>query len=252
MKRDSGHFLKFKTVPICIACLALLALKPPRVEAFALLGPYADWMTPNYRDIGGAVDVDEEYRWNVPVVSYAFDQSFIDFFGSNGVAAVEAAIQTLNDLPSASETALTNFPLNTASVNYGAEQKNCFDLKSITLQLLLAQMGLAPSVQSIFVLRTWDPIFLTSPEEAFWPQGTIPNLIDERSFDPSTLSPTHVINETLYTGMVQTSDPGHGYVLNYPVNPMAAPATPVADSTVYWVSSMVVLPVMTWAGFGFY
>ena len=35
----------------------------------------------------------EEYRWNVPVLTYAFDQSFLDYFGSNGVAAVEKAFQ---------------------------------------------------------------------------------------------------------------------------------------------------------------
>src|SRR5262245_51899616 len=82
---------------------------------FALLGPYADWMqlTNGYRgpyDIGGPMDLREEYRWNVPVVTYAFDQSFLDYFGSNGVAAVESAIQILNNLPPASQIVLTNFP----------------------------------------------------------------------------------------------------------------------------------------------
>ncbi len=42
------------------------------------------------------------YRWNVPVVTYGFDQSFLDYFGSNGVAAVQGAIAVLNDLPPAS------------------------------------------------------------------------------------------------------------------------------------------------------
>ncbi len=73
---------------------ALLTLSVARVGAFSLLGPYADWMdqTLAYKqpgDIGGPMDINEEYRWNVPVVTYAFDQSFLDYFGSNGAAAVE-------------------------------------------------------------------------------------------------------------------------------------------------------------------
>ena len=77
------------------ALLVLLAPLPGR--AFSLLGPTADWMkkTNFYTDhgeIGGPMALGEEYRWNVPVLTYAFDQSFVDYFGSNGVAAVESAI----------------------------------------------------------------------------------------------------------------------------------------------------------------
>lgn len=31
-------------------------------------------------DIGGPMDVTNEYRWNVPVLTYGFDQSFVDYF----------------------------------------------------------------------------------------------------------------------------------------------------------------------------
>ena len=55
-----------------------------------------------FGDIGGPMDIGDGYRWNVPVVTYGFDQSFLDYFGTNGVAAVEGAIQILNDLPPAS------------------------------------------------------------------------------------------------------------------------------------------------------
>src|SRR6266404_4804702 len=90
-----------------LGALTVLMLFAIRVEGFALLGPYMNWMaqTNGYRqpgDIGGPMDIGEGYRWNVPVVTYGFDQSFVDYFGSNGVAAVESAIQVLNDLPPAS------------------------------------------------------------------------------------------------------------------------------------------------------
>ena len=102
-----------------------LAFSVLGVKGFSLLGPYADWMQPTngYRlpyDIGGPMAAGEEYRWNVPVVTYAFDQSFLDYFGSNGVAAVEQAIQVLNDLLLASGIVLTNYPLESKRVNFHA------------------------------------------------------------------------------------------------------------------------------------
>ena len=90
--------------------------------AFSLLGPYADWMDvqKGYQlagDIGGPMNIGEGYRWNLPVVTYGFDRSFLDYFGSNGVAAVEGAIGILNALPPASSVVLTNYPLATWSFN---------------------------------------------------------------------------------------------------------------------------------------
>ena len=61
-------------------------------------------------DIGGPMNLGQEYRWNVPVLTYAFDQSFLDYFGSGGVAAVESAIGILNSLPPVSKANPTNYP----------------------------------------------------------------------------------------------------------------------------------------------
>ena len=118
----------------------------PACFGFSLVGPYADWMhsTNGYHksgDIGGPMDIGQGYRWNVPVVTYAFDQSFVDFFGSNGVAAVEGAIAILNGLPPASAVNLTNFPLQVIRQNYLAQSEDDYDLKSAALVLLLEQMG---------------------------------------------------------------------------------------------------------------
>ena len=82
----------------------LLAISSTRVNAFSLLGPNEPFMVPQLGyaqpgDIGGPMNLGQEYRWNVPVLTYAFDQSFLDYFGSNGVAAVESAIGILNSLP---------------------------------------------------------------------------------------------------------------------------------------------------------
>src|ERR1700735_1077990 len=98
-------------------CLVIfLAVAVQSASAFALLGPFAPWMTaplayqiPNA--IGGPMIIGQGYRWNVPVITYGYDQSFLNFFGTNGVAAVEAAIQILNSLPPASRINLTNYLL---------------------------------------------------------------------------------------------------------------------------------------------
>ena len=137
-------------------------------------------------DIGGPMCISNEYRWNVPVVTYGFDQSFLDYFGSNGVAAVESAIAILNDLLPASSIVLTNYPFYSTQYNLAVELQSLYDLKSETLSLLLEQMGLANPVRSICVLRQWNPalagIVFLGPDN--WPAGTIPTYIVQRNFDP--------------------------------------------------------------------
>src|SRR5579864_3591296 len=89
---------KFHATTIGCAFITIwLAMLAFRSQAFSLLGPFTDWMyaTNGYHlgyDIGGPMNINEGYRWNVPVVTYGFGKSFLDYFGSNGVAAVEGAI----------------------------------------------------------------------------------------------------------------------------------------------------------------
>jgi len=97
------------------------------------------------------MDLNEEHRWNVPIVTYAFDKSFLDYFGSNGVAAVEAAIKVLNDLPPASSLVLSNFPVEVSRKNFRAEELQLVDLKSAALAVLLEEWAWhhPPGISSI-------------------------------------------------------------------------------------------------------
>lgn len=218
--------------------LALL-LPASGAKAFSLLGPYADWMdtTNSYRrgwDIGGPMDIGEEYRWNVPIVTYGFDRSFLDYFGSNGVSAVEQAIQILNDLPPASILALTNFPPYSKYMNYLAGSQDFSDLKSTAFALLVEQMGLAEPTRSIFVLRRWDPVFFWPGDEASWPAWVIPSYILERNFDPETLVASHSVNGALCTGEVEaygpfTPSPSLAWVAPFLIDLDAFLLTTVAD-----------------------
>jgi hypothetical protein len=73
---------------LLLACLAI-GLVSQSARAFSLLGPVQPWMQASNGvispwDIGGPMQITNEYRWNVPVVTYGFDKSFLAFFGTNG------------------------------------------------------------------------------------------------------------------------------------------------------------------------
>lgn len=195
-----------------VACGWLCAA--PMAKGFALLGPFAPWMTagvgyPDWArgpgmDIGGPMALGEEYRWNIPVLTYGFDQSFLDYFGQGGVDAVEQAIQVLNDLPPASSMVLSNYTVSTVRANYRAQYGYCYDLKSVTLHLLLEQMGLTDPIRYCYALRRWDPILADSTvgglnqsrvREYPW----LTNCVLSRNYDPSGQSASPFVNSVYCT-----------------------------------------------------
>lgn len=210
-----------------------------RSGAFSFLcGPCQDCPDAPYSvppgDIGPAANLGEEYRWNVPVLVYAFDSSFVDYFGSGGIAAVEEAISILNALPPASQINLSNFPTESASFNYTAQALGLLDVKSLTLALLLEQLGLAQPTRHVFDLREWNGVLAPPSDEASWPPGTIPNLIIERNFDPAHPMPSHYVNGVLYSGAVVAlgalvPKPEFAEVVEFPVDPLSPAFTAVAD-----------------------
>jgi hypothetical protein len=145
--------------------LQFLIAMPLCSPAFSLLGPLQPWMTPDLGfnnpalgtiDIGGPMEIGQGYRWNIPVITYGYDQSFLDYFGTNGVAAVESAIQVFNNLPPASETNLNSFPLTATRMNYVTDQLGLYDLKTAAMGLVLEQLGLASPTRFIFTLRDYN------------------------------------------------------------------------------------------------
>jgi hypothetical protein len=190
------------------------------MEAFSLLGPYESWMQPSncFRlpvtliyeqpgDIGGPMCLTNGYRWNVPVVTYGFDQSFLNFFGTNGVTAVKGAIQILNDLPAASSAVLTNYPGERQLINAQAQAQSLYDLQSVTLSLLLEQLGLASPTRSAYVLQSWSN----------GPDGPGALFVVMRNYDPETLGLTAWVNGIFY---------GYDIWSGVPLNLNAAEAIP--------------------------
>jgi len=172
----------------------LLALA---AHAFSLLGPYADWMDveKGYRqpgEIGGPMNLTEGYRWNVPVLTYGFDRSFLEFFGSNGVAAVEQAVRMFNEIPPASRMDLQAFAPRAWRKNWVAESYALMDLKTRTLAALLEQMGLADPTRFMFCVRDFH----------YWSPGNSEFAVITRNFDRETGLPSHYVNDTLYSYQV--------------------------------------------------
>src|SRR6267378_1064324 len=117
-------------------------------HGFSLLGPLTTpattWQIPGigYQrlgDIGGPVNIGEEYRWNIPTITYAFDGTFLNFFGQKGVDAVEEALAIINDLGPVSGFSpdLSEFPNEALKPNGEAAALRILDLKTTTLSALL-------------------------------------------------------------------------------------------------------------------
>src|ERR1035437_6521945 len=124
--------------------------------------PNVSWQSPTIGynvygyDMGAPHDLGEEYRWNTPTIYYTYDQSFLDYFGSNGVFAVDQAVAILNGLTNFSRYSanLNEVPLETRRVNYSAQTLHLFDMKSMALAWMVETLGLADSERFVWPIRT--------------------------------------------------------------------------------------------------
>lgn len=216
-----------------------LALSARPAAAFSLLGPPpASSSAPDgYQqpviayhlegDIGGPKNLGEEYRWNTPHLFYAFDTSFLDYFGSNGVFAVEQAIGIFNNLTnfSAMSFDLAEFPLEVTRNNYTAQALNLIDLKSVALAMILEELGLADPVRYTWCLRDRRPL----------PNQSCPFMhydVIMRNFDPVTFEPSRYVNGTLYSYEIVEACTGPNPLadaIEFLVDPLAPSPTAVSE-----------------------
>lgn len=189
-------------------CVALLACAVRTATAFSLLGPLKDagfpgeaWQGAGFGgqpgglgydltgDIGGPMFPFEAYRWSVPVITYAYDFTFLRYFGTNGVAAVDEAMAILNALPPASRMSedLSEYPLDTRSENATASTVGLVDLRSVALALMLEQIGLANPERFVWGLRG-----------RFTGQNFTNYSVIQLNYDPVTIQPSRFVNGLLY------------------------------------------------------
>jgi len=155
---------------------------------FSLLGPYAPWMTAEngfQPGVGGPMQLGAGYRWNVPVVNYGFDDSFINFFGERGVAAVEEAMRQLNSISTAD---ISTIPTSAVRLNFTAQSLGLIDMKSIAMSAALEQMGLGEALRNIYVIRAISKMPATTNYS-----------VVQRNFDPATYAPSDKLNGVRFT-----------------------------------------------------
>ena len=219
--------------------------------AFSTEGPAGNagdnWQSPVNgfgppRDVVAPKNIGEGYRRNTPVMYYAFDANFLDFFGSNGVVAVDSAMAILNTTFTNNPTGLMNgldgysrglseFPLNSTHVNYQAQALGLFDLKSETLGLMMGQLGLADPV-----LYIWGIHDRYHVGNIACPVG-MNYLVVQRNFDITStplnqLQYSPYVNGTLYSyDIIETCAPPNPEAIAdaYPADPLAQIYSPVAS-----------------------
>jgi hypothetical protein len=135
-------------------------------------------------------------RLNVGVITYAFDETFLAYFGTKGEAAVDAAMGTLNALPtfvSGANPGLTAYlTQGNQRINYTAQALQLYDLKSATLGLMMERMGLLGETH-VYDLSSRSA--LPSPPYA---AGEYQYTMVMRNYDPDTLLPTSYVNGSSY------------------------------------------------------
>ncbi len=197
-----------------------LALGVSSASAFSLLGPKEGFqsLTLGYYQILGETpvpsanpfgwtiftagdfssspkNVAEGFRWCIPTLYYTYDENFLNYFGADGVAAVDSAIAMLNSLTNVSSFSsdLSEFPLDELRYNNTAAALHMFDLKSAALELLIERLGLADSTHWTWCMqaKVHDPPSAPCP---FYDYQVI-----QRNYDPISWLPSSWVNGNLYT-----------------------------------------------------
>lgn len=186
----------------------------------------------------GPANLGEEYRRTTPVLYYAYDANFLGFFGSNGVAAVDSAFGILNSLTNVDNysKSLTEFPEYSQQYNYAAQAAGLLDLKSITLNSLVLQLGLEDPQRYVWTLY-----------DAYLPGGgkcpldeefeVVQRNYDDYDFGTGSSFYSSYINGTLFTyyifewpGCKTPAGVPYNFVTeNYPVDPFAQLDSAVAS-----------------------
>jgi hypothetical protein len=173
-------------------------------SAFSVYGPAESWQTPTldyltrywYADteLGGPKNFDQGSRLNVPIITYGYDYTFLDYFGTKGVAAVDSAMNLINNLPTASSARLKTFlTQDDQVVNYTAQALDLLDIKSVVMWLMLEHMVL------IGETHVWDLHARTA-----LPSGTCnyAYIVINRSYDPVTYDPSPYVNGVMYNYVI--------------------------------------------------
>jgi hypothetical protein len=205
-----------------VTTVSLLLLAAEQAVGFSLIGPNPPWQTaalgfqppaaPNtFAGNGGPMNLNEEYRWNVPTIHYGYSAEFLSYFGQDGVDSVEEAVGILNDVPSVDDLNLEDYQTESGRFNLRAAALGLTDIKSVALSSMLQARGLADPTRYSFVIRNR------------WVVNNVTNyMVTKRNFDPETLQYSSFVNGSLWSYIIQDPVPPSNYAWasNFPVDPL--------------------------------
>ena len=233
MKRKVRHVSAF------VLCAVLLLCGGINGSAFVLIGPNnpaagmgnyysfavpagANLVTPapggadaqrqgyvNHVDpMGWPVPIKEFYRWNWPELTYAFDSTFVRYFGHNGMQAIHNAFEVLNDYfePQdgsysgvSSLNLVKEYDQHFASWKYNpsANVGNVYDIETMVLGLLVNHLGLGNPHRHCYTIRDIVNLQAVVPPAGQVAAGNFHVVI--RNYDPFTYHPTSIINGVNYS-----------------------------------------------------
>ena len=266
---------KVRHVSVLVLCVVLLLCSGIKGSAFTLIGPNnpgvaingANWVTANnsgyyqftpnaqtptplngtqhqgflnHMDpMGWPVPIKQFYRWNFPELWYSFDNTFVQYFGQDGMQAVHDAFEVLNDYfdpQDKSYSGVSSMDLlkefdqhfSTWKFNPSAEAAAVYDMKTIVLGLLVNHMGLGNPHRHCYTIRDIYGYAEVPGAPGGLPAGQFQVAV--RNYDPYTYQPASVINGVTYSYFIRAD------IFN--VNNVPNPNAPrVFDAVEYSVDS---------------
>jgi len=211
---------------------------------FALIGPIPAANSPDdfetsvlaYNvgsDLSTPKDVKEEYRRNTPVMYYAVDDSFWEYFREQGVADVDNAMAMFNSVGKSSVLDINDYPEDSRRMNFRAANDGLYDLKSLIMILMAEQLGFLEPSRWVWTLHGRDPGNLC-PSTAVY-------TVFQRNFTTTpvgvdTYPTSSYVNGVLYSYFINevcTPPNPLAEAIEFPVDPLSSPYSAVADGISY-------------------
>lgn len=240
---------------VWLAMLAVLLLNGKPARAFSPSGPIANgpdgyqtadiaYNVPGLDELSAPKNIAQEYRRNTPVMYYAPDANFLNFFGAQGVTALDNAFAIFNSVTNVNSysTNLLEFPFSAERVNQRAQALSLMDLKSEVMGLMTEQLGLFQPVRAVWMLRarTGTTIPCTAGGEIY---TVIQRNIDVVPDASDTFQFSSYVNNTLYSYFIfedcGVGAPPDADAVEFPTDPLASTYTAVADYESLWYSGLL-------------
>jgi hypothetical protein len=192
-------------------------------------------------NVGGAEpgtpkDIHEAYRRNMPVIYYSFDESFWQYFGTNGVIELEKAFAMYNRVGKTSLLDVNDYPEDSRRVNYTAQTLGLFDLKSFAMGLITTEVGLFEPSRWVWALNGRQQLQPPNPPCPFNMEYTVYQRNYPATFGGLSDYPTvSYVNGVLYSYFIDDACTGGGQnvriadAIEFPVDPLTQPYSAIAD-----------------------